>query len=215
METISRSLLTFLLNSLWQIPLAAAVAALACRFMRTGPSGHRHAVWVAALSTAILLPLASVRSGAPTPASQFTISPDVGAPLASRDTGTVRPVAHPPDGAPLALPSPGSRTISLAATTATILLGAYFLFVLFRLAGLVWACIRTAQIRRAAYPTAMPELLERVWNRCRQAFGVTGVELLVSAQVSGPLTAGRTIILPQPLLGESSEEIGRASCRER
>ena len=29
METISRSLLTFLLNSLWQIPVAAAVAALA------------------------------------------------------------------------------------------------------------------------------------------------------------------------------------------
>lgn len=30
METIDRCLLTFLLNSLWQIPLVAAVAALAC-----------------------------------------------------------------------------------------------------------------------------------------------------------------------------------------
>ena len=61
METISRSLLTFLLNSLWQIPLAAAVAALACRLMRNGPASHRHAVWVAALAAAILLPLASMR----------------------------------------------------------------------------------------------------------------------------------------------------------
>ena len=49
METISRSLLTFLLNSLWQIPVAAAVAALVCRCMRRGPASHRHAVWVAAL----------------------------------------------------------------------------------------------------------------------------------------------------------------------
>ena len=38
METISRFQLTFLLNSLWQIPLAAAVAALACRLMRNGPA---------------------------------------------------------------------------------------------------------------------------------------------------------------------------------
>ena len=36
METISRSLLTFLLNSLWQVPVAVAVAALACRCMRRG-----------------------------------------------------------------------------------------------------------------------------------------------------------------------------------
>ena len=40
METISRSLLTFLLNSLWQIPLAAGVAALVCRPVRRGPRRH-------------------------------------------------------------------------------------------------------------------------------------------------------------------------------
>src|ERR1035438_2974680 len=74
METISRSLLTFLLNSLWQIPLAALVAALACRMLRRGPASHRHAVWVAALVAAILLPLASVRTGQSTPGPQFAAS---------------------------------------------------------------------------------------------------------------------------------------------
>ena len=74
METISRSLLTFILNSLWQIPLAAAVAALVCRFMRRGPTSHRHAVWVAALAAATLLPLASVRSSPPEPTPQFSAS---------------------------------------------------------------------------------------------------------------------------------------------
>src|SRR5258707_11331480 len=63
METISRSLLTFLVNSLWQIPLVAAVAALACRLMRNGPASHRHAVWVAALLTGVLLPSVSIHSG--------------------------------------------------------------------------------------------------------------------------------------------------------
>ena len=65
MEMISRFLLTFLLNSLWQIPLVAAVAALACRLMRNGPAAHRHAVWVAALAAAVLLPLGSIRREQP------------------------------------------------------------------------------------------------------------------------------------------------------
>ena len=62
METISHCLLTFLLNSVWQIPLVTLIAALVCRLMRNNPAGHRHMVWVAALLAAVLLPLASVYS---------------------------------------------------------------------------------------------------------------------------------------------------------
>jgi len=43
--------------------------------------------------------------------------------------------------------------------------------------------------------------------RCQEAFGLTDVELLVSAQVSGPVTAGRAIILPESLLAEPSEDV--------
>jgi hypothetical protein len=43
METISRPSLTFLINSAWQIPLAAAVAALSCWFVRNGPARNRYA----------------------------------------------------------------------------------------------------------------------------------------------------------------------------
>jgi hypothetical protein len=61
MKTISPNLLTFLVNALWQVALVAGIAMLACRVMRQGPASHRHAVWVAALIAAVLLPLASVR----------------------------------------------------------------------------------------------------------------------------------------------------------
>ena len=61
METISRTLLTFMLNALWQVPLAAAVAALGGWIMRRGPAWHRHALWVAALFAALLLPLGGIR----------------------------------------------------------------------------------------------------------------------------------------------------------
>ena len=166
METISRSLLTFLLNSLWQIPLAAAVAALACRFMRNGPASHRHAVWVAALAAAVLLPLASVAHALRrTPAPQFAASL---ADAAASNSAAAQRHARPPH---TPAPAPPSRTISFAATTATILLGGYFLFVLLRVGRLAWASIRTVRIRRRRNATAFRTALERVWTRCQEAFG--------------------------------------------
>lgn len=202
METISRSLLTFLLNSFWQIPLSAAVAALVCRFMRNGPAAHRHAVWVAALAAAILLPLLSIRTGEPLATPQFDAS------LATQNVAAAKSAAHLPVPAPRALTTePASRTISFAQTTATILLGAYFLFVVFRLARLAWASVHTVRIRRAAHAAAIPELLQRVWIRCQSAYGLAGVELLFSPRISGPVAAGRTIILPESLLAEPSEDV--------
>jgi TonB family protein len=202
METISRSLLTFLLNSLWQIPLTAAVAALACRLMRNGPANHRNAVWVAALVAAVLLPLASVRTSKPTAKPQIAVSFPAG------EVAAAKSALQSPTQAPSALsPAAASRTVSFAETTAAVLLGAYFLFVVFRLARLALASIRTVQIRRAAQNAAVPELIKRVWIRCQEAYGLTGVKLRFSSQVSGPVTAGQTIILPHSLLAEPSEDV--------
>ena len=88
-----------------------------------------------------------------------------------------------------------------------MLLGAYLLFVLFRLARLARASARTLQIRRAAHETAVPELLERVRIRCQEAYGLARVDLLFSAQIAGPLTAGRTIILPESMRAEEQEDV--------
>src|SRR5215472_3384466 len=134
METISRELLTFLLNSLWQIPLIAGVAALACRLMRNGPATHRQAVWVAALAASVLLPLGSTRRGEPTASVWIDPSTIMDAAPSSQ------PAAHALLPAALAAkPAPAPLTISLAETTAVLLIGAYVLFVLFRLARLALA----------------------------------------------------------------------------
>ncbi len=202
METISRSLLTFLLNSAWQIPLAAAVAALVCRLMRNGPASHRHAVWVAALLAAILLPLASVRTGEPGAPLQLAV------PDAPQTTTAAAFAARPAYSAPThsAFARDG-RTVSFARTTASVLLAAYLLFVLFRLVRLAWAGMRTIQIRQRALGCVPPLLLEEVWDRCLKAFDLSDVQLLASVNLSGPVTAGRTIIIPQSLLNETSEDV--------
>jgi len=205
METISRSLLTFLVNSLWQIPLVAAVAVMACRFMRRGPAGHRHAVWVAALTAALLLPVVSVRMHPFTSAARLVSGPlDKFAPAPGLVGGG--PAGLGLKSAPVARP-PTARTISLAESTAAVLLGAYLLFILYRLARLALAIRRTVQIRRIAHAAEAPELLAEVWRRCSESFRLTGVELLFSPRITGPVTAGRTVILPESLLAETSADV--------
>src|SRR5689334_22895116 len=57
MEKISPALLTFLLNSLWQVTLVASAASLAARLLNGAPARYRHSVWVAALLLTITLPV--------------------------------------------------------------------------------------------------------------------------------------------------------------
>src|SRR5260370_22052398 len=141
-----------------------------------------------------------MRSGPQTPTPQFAASLADGAPGNSA-------VSRPGAARPAVPAAPVARPFSFAETTASILLGGYFLFVLFRFARLAWASVRTVQIRRGARYTAIPARLDGVWVRCEEALGLSGVPLLVSAQVSGPVNAGRAIILPESLLGETSEDV--------
>ena len=199
METISRSLLTFLINALWQAPVAAGVAALACRWLRHGPARFRHAVWVAALGAAVLLPLASMRTAQP---DTLRFAPSLAA------TGAVEATAARAAAAvPAVSGAPAPRTITLAETTGGMVLAAYLLLMLAGLARLGRASLRTLAIRRAAAAGAIPLRLDRVRARCQDAFGVSDVELLFSAKVSGPVAAGGTVILPESLLAEASDDV--------
>src|SRR5258708_8602605 len=89
-EIATRYLLTFLLNSLWQIPLVTLVAALANYAMHKGPALHRQILWVSALIASLLLPLISLRNvDTPAPPSATSLSTATLAP----------PVIHAPAAA--------------------------------------------------------------------------------------------------------------------
>src|SRR3989442_9217326 len=64
METISRTLLTVLINSLWQVALVAVVSTLCARLTRSAPARFEHALWVIALALGALLPASSALRGA-------------------------------------------------------------------------------------------------------------------------------------------------------
>jgi beta-lactamase regulating signal transducer with metallopeptidase domain len=202
METIDRYLLTFLLNASWQIPLVTAVAWLATWVMRKGPAAHKHVVWAAALAASVVLPLASLRNAAPEREMEIVVEYSA--------TTVVQPAAPVPASTGRSHSSAGNRSVDFARTTATIILGAYVLFVLFRAVKLMLLLRTTAEIVRSARSQPVSGSVEAVWVRSLRAFGLSNVELLSSKVVTGPVTAGvlrRSIILPDQLLETGSEDV--------
>ena len=201
METISRCLMTFLLNAVWQIPLAAGVAALACRAMRRGPAWHRHALCAAALALSLLLPLSAVRfTGAAEESLQL--------PRPELSQGSALP-------GPGAAQRPGSqpartRTVGFAPSTGDALLAAYLLFLAWRLARFAVAFHKSARVAGQAVPPARHHPLDAAWARCERAFHLRKIRLCASSRISGPVTAGAfrpVVILPPEMLAETSEDV--------
>src|SRR5579883_1257692 len=190
MKTVENFVLTFLLNALWQAPVMAAVAALACRVMRSGPARHRHAVCAAALVLALVLPAASVWPRAVSDqaagiAVPVTLETSGGRTSAAYTAGTSIPVAP-------------ARDVTLPARAATAAMWMLCLFLAFRMARLAWAAAKTLRICRDAESRPLHEELAA---RCAGALGLHGVELRWSSAISGPVTAGRLVILPESMAG--------------
>src|SRR5947208_756835 len=49
--------------------------------------------------------------------------------------------------------------------------------------------------------------MQQVWGRCARAFGLSRARLMFSPHVPGPVTAGRTVILPASMRDEQSVDV--------
>src|SRR5882724_5778288 len=160
METISRLLLTFLLNAGWQIALITAVAAVCAWLLRKTTARYRHLLWVSALFMSLIVPvltcsqivreaifnrpsaLASVSSG---PAVVSNISPGV----TSSERIAETPMALSPE--PPTRMETGNRPIRINRNIALAIVSIYLLFILYRGIRLIRAWRRTAAIKKSAY----------------------------------------------------------------
>jgi hypothetical protein len=57
MGTIDWKILVFVLNALWQVPLAIGVGLLGDRLLHRSPARLRHLLWLVVLGVAVALPL--------------------------------------------------------------------------------------------------------------------------------------------------------------
>ena len=203
MRIISPFLLTFLLNSLWQIALIAALATFGAWLLRNSVVRYRHWVWVSALCLAFLVPaITSLRTlGDIVSASTSTTY----AILASEEFQTF-PNATAETGFPL------PATFQLNQRLGFFLLAVFGAFLLYRFFRLVHAWKVTSDIKREAIDLESDQRVAEIVRRCeRQTNTRSGwVKVLRSQTLPVPVTIGLyepVIILPEQLLREGNTEL--------
>ena len=181
----------FLLNSLWQVPVVILAAWVGERLLRRGPARLRHLLWLAALAGCVLLPAAIFLPERETP-RRFTPSnvvPEETAPPGGWPS-------HPISTSPPVLPP-------FVLNVVAILYGISVLGYGIRM-GMSWH--RTRALVREASPAALSGEALAIARRCREAFGLDEVAILVSGRIPGPVTAGSTILLPPFFLSNSTPD---------
>jgi bla regulator protein blaR1 len=195
--------LTFLSNALWQ-PLVITSAALACdRLMRNFPARQRHNLWVAALALCVLLPLLSA-SGLLHKEAQPSIYGSVILIQAETSDSTPSPAPSTLGG----FFRPRSQTFSPSPGLAILTLVCFLISILLHGAKLWGAGKETKALLAGSYRREIPERLALVKRQCQRAFGLKGVKLLFSSQITAPITAGRrSIVLPEALFDSAAPDL--------
>lgn len=192
MTSLESWLLSFLVNSLWQIPLLLAVGWLAARLLRPAGPAAEHRAWVAILLMESLLPAASTLPW-------------------QRLTGLLTAAPHAsPQGrvsivmGPGVAVSAGNLPSALLAAIAIV----YALVVTWFAARFLWRCLHLRAIRREAIELSLTGEAASFWSRCSRHFGVAGVSAAASPHVFGPVTMGifrPLVVFPAGMLGSLTE----------
>ncbi|HEX4029775.1 MAG TPA: M56 family metallopeptidase [Terracidiphilus sp.] len=194
MTTLESILLSYLVNSLWQIPLLFASGWLAARAVRAlGPSAE-HRVWVSALLLQVLLPAAST-----IPWENLRTFLNFSGGQLNNGQPHVSVVMGP--GAAFGNPH-------LPAWLLAALAIAYIAMTAWFAARFVW---RLRTIRLLSNSVAAVTLFDDAadhWAQCAGTFGVEEASLGTSPRIYGPITIGikrKLVLLPTDMLATVSD----------
>lgn len=181
--------LSYLLNSLWQVPLLFAAGWLIARLLRRTHVEAEHRVWASTLLLQSLLPACSQLPWQGLRAFLHWFG--VGAHGADARVSVVLG-----SGAPLNL-------VSLPAALLTAIAIAYGAVCAYFLARFFWRCRRLVLLRRASQAVPLSGGIANAWRQCSLLFGIEGASLGASSQIFGPVTLGirkRLVLLPANML---------------
>lgn len=210
MKTSSELLLTFLLNSIWQIALIAALASLGAWLLRRSSMRFQHWLWVGALCLSLLVPAITALRALPTNTLQTKTR------LTAEPTFERQLTDPVLTDEPLASQSPSAGvsdwTFQLNASVVLALLVIYGAWVLFRGFRLAQAWHTTRRVREAAVLLETDEAVEAIVRECAKRSNLDERRLNVcsSATVTVPITIGLfrpVIILPDALLRERDTDL--------
>jgi len=186
----SEFILNFVVNSCWQIAAIVAVTFLAAWLLRNGPARYRHALWVVALLSSLIVPLLTASHVVP---AWNSTEPSAVAPGRVNNSGPQEDfnVDHI-----------GARRTTTVTTTPRIVLFlalAYALFILVRAIRLARFWQRKERLCKTATRTGLaPEVIGAA-ERCRELLATRDVTVARSSKARVPYTIGARqplIVLP-------------------
>ena len=200
MSDLHRFVLTYILNSIWQVPLIALVAVGCAMLLRKGSFSVQHRLWVAALAASFLLPLVSA-------SGWFTaLAHPASGHLRQKTASTITLFLDGERNAGSFNTHQSSNWFAMGMANGIILI--WLGFVLYRVVCLAWGWQRTRTIVRDAQPSMLADAIDGIWKTSQERFGLDGVALLTSEQMAVPATLGvkrAIVLLPSRLFVAASE----------
>jgi beta-lactamase regulating signal transducer with metallopeptidase domain len=204
MNPISEIVVTYVTNALWMTCVITAVTVFLSRALHRGPSSHRHALWVAALLLAVLLPFSSLRS---------SLNNDKPKPESAEAASTVQPTETGSSGtsswALWRRMRHGGQAVQFGPFWAGFIAVLYFGFIFYRLVRLYCGCRSLQAMLDEARDPQIPPARRTVVDRCHSRLGMKPVPILLSLEGKGPATLGiqnPVLILPEWFLSQASED---------
>lgn len=205
METISQFLLTFLLNSLWQVTLIVTVAYLCQRLLQNASARIQHLLWVATLILSISIPILTIFN-----LKQFQFSNFTNQTLSTTELKTV---SFEDSSMNLQFETQPEKTESFFSINRNLvytLFVFYLLFIIYRVIKLFRALKQTQAIRNKAFVMNHSENILGVIEECQNALKMPKSQILYSSEITSPITLGilkPLIILPPKLSEENDRNI--------
>jgi beta-lactamase regulating signal transducer with metallopeptidase domain len=216
MRSVESAVLAFLLNGTWQIALVAVAAAVASRMLRRFPALPRHAVWVAALGIALLLPAAQQLMRRYMAANEslprtivYPTAQRLSVSRTSMAGGTGELVRIIPGNTKASAPvhSKPKRNLAVGGGIAAAIVAIYAVLILWRMTALARAWNRARLLARRARFVSLDARLREVTEACGAAFDGAKASLFSSSEIAAPATVGwlwPRILLPESLVREGN-----------
>lgn len=198
MRTLESLVLSYLLNSLWQVPLLCLAGWVAALGVRRIGAAAEHRVWVGVLLLQASLPAVSLLPWGLFPWQWLSA------------LGVWR---HASGGdAHVSVVMGAANTSGSVGISGTVLTAAFITYgavsVYFG-ARFLWRMRTLALIRREAVALSLTGASAQSWTRFSQQFGIHNVSIAASARVLGPVTMGhgnKLVLLPATMVGHLPQE---------
>lgn len=189
MKNIESWILSYLLNSLWQIPLLFAAGWIAARSLRRIAPVAEHRVWVSVLLLQSIVPALSTL------------------PLDRLRTLLVwSNNSHPSNDALVSVVmGPGTTWSSLHLSPAilTAITIAYFVVITYFAGRFAWQWLQLNTIRLESVEADLTEEAANYWERYSRRFGVKAASVAASSRIFSPVTMGlsqKLVLLPATMV---------------